>query len=499
MSYILGLDIGTTSTMGLILRLPDKIVGLASRPVTLHTPHPGWAEEDPRQWWGNSCAIIRQLLDEAGLEGSAIKAVGVTGMLPATVVLDGRGEVLRPSIQQSDARVGAQIAELRAEIEERHFLERAGNGINQQLIATKTRWLERHEPDIFKRIATIFGSYDYINWKLTGEKRIEQNWALEAGLTDINTHEISPELCALTHLSPQAIPPRATSTEIIGQVTLQAAAETGLAVGTPVIGGAADMIASSLAAGIVDEGQVLLKFGGAFDILMASRKATPDARLFLDYHLVPGLFMPNGCMSTGGSALNWFAENYAGIVRQAAMEAGLSLHQYLDGLAATITPGSEGVSILPYFLGEKTPIHDPYARGAIVGLSFNHGVAHLWRALLEAYACAARHHIEVFRAMGHQPQKFFASDGGASSLVWMQIVADMCQAPIQLLENHPGSSLGSAWAAAIGIGAVDDWSGINRFVKKAKLIEPCQQNAAIYDAQYQRFRGIYEALRPLQI
>jgi len=497
MSYILGLDIGTTSTIGLLLRLPDKVVGLASRPVTLHTPHPGWAEEDPRQWWDNSCAIIRQLIAEAGITPSEIKAVGVTGMLPATVVLDGRGELLRPSIQQSDARVAEQVGELRAEIDEETFLQMAGNGINQQLIATKTRWLERYEPDIFRHIATIFGSYDYINWKLTGERRIEQNWALEAGFTDIRTHELAPNLCALTHLPQQAIPRRATSTEIIGEVTIKAAAQTGLAAGTVVIGGAADMIASGLAAGIVDEGQILLKFGGAFDILMASRQGTPDARLFLDYHLIPGLFMPNGCMSTGGSALNWFAENYAGNVQAAASEAGLKIHQYLDQMAAAIAPGSEGLSILPYFLGEKTPIHDTSARGAILGLSFNHSLAHLWRALLESYACAARHHWEVFRETGHQPRQFFASDGGAHSLVWMQIVADMLQVPIQLLENHPGSSLGSAWTAAVAIGAAD-WSGINRLTQKGKIIEPNAQNQVCYDALYQKFHQSYSALRPLQ-
>jgi len=495
--FVLGLDIGTTSTIGLLLRLPDKVVRVASRPVTLKSPHPGWAEEDPLEWWENSCAIIRQLITKAGIKPDAIKAVGVTGMLPATVLLGKGDELLRPSIQQSDARVGEQIAELRAEMDEHHFLKIAGNGINQQLIATKTRWIERHEPDIFANIATVFGSYDYINWKLTGEKRIEQNWALEAGLTDITKHAIMAELCALTHLPPAAIAPRALSSEIIGLITAKAAEETGLVAGTPVIGGAADMVASSLAAGIVDEGQVLLKFGGAFDILMASHQAKPSPQLFLDYHLMPGLFMPNGCMSTGGSALNWFANNYAGNAREGAAKAGLSLHQYLDRLAASIAAGSEGVSILPYFLGEKTPLHDPHARGAITGLSFNHTLAHLWRALLESYACAARHHVGVFQAAGYAPRQFFASDGGASSLLWMQIVADMLQEPIQLLKNHPGSSLGVAFAAAMAIGAADSWSDINRFVQKGKLIAPNAHNTAIYDTLYQRFHAIYHHLRPL--
>lgn len=497
MSCVLGLDIGTTSTIGILVRLPGEVLGIVSRPVTLTSHQPGWAEEDPEQWWNNCCAIIHELIGNAGISASEIVGVGVTGMLPAVVLLDQNGTLLRPSIQQSDGRVAAQVTELRDEIVEADFIAKAGNGINQQLVATKIRWIERHEPDVFTKIATVFGSYDYINWRLTGERRIEQNWALEAGFVDIATDALSPELIALTHLPPTAIPAMVSSQEIMGTISKSAAAATGLAEGTPVVGGAADMIASALAAGISEEGQVLLKFGGALDILVAAAEAAPDPRMFLDYHLVPGLYMPNGCMSTGGSGLNWFAENFAGGEKQAPSDAGLTLHQHLDTLATKIAAGADGVAIVPYFLGEKTPIHDPFARGTITGLSLNHKIGHVWRALLEAYAYAARHHIEVLQDMGHRPKQYLASDGGANSRVWMQIVADVLQAPIRQLKGHPGSSLGAAWAAAVGTGAVDGWSGISAFVENGELILPRPENAAIYDRGYRRFREIYANLKPL--
>ncbi len=497
MSCVLGIDIGTTSTIGILVRLPDTVLGIASRPVTLASPHPGWAEENPEQWWDNACAIIRELIAAAGIEAGAIAGIGVTGMLPAVVLLDREGRLLRPSIQQSDGRVSAEVEELRAEIEEDAFIRQAGNGINQQLVASKLRWIEKHEPEVFSRIATVFGSYDYVNWRLTGERRIEQNWALEAGFVDIGRHELSPGLIAHAHVQAAAVPPLARSHEVIGGVSEQAARATGLMPGTPVVGGAADMIASALAAGIVQEGQVLLKFGGAFDILVATAKVAPDPRMFLDYHLVPGLFMPNGCMSTGGSGLNWFAANFAGGERQAAEAAGLTLHQHLDRQAAALPAGSEGVATVPYFLGEKTPLHDPFARGTITGLSFNHTVGHVWRSLLEAYGYAARHHIEVLRDMGHDPVRFLASDGGAGSRVWMQIVADILQAPVELLKGHPGSSLGAAWAAAVGTGAVDGWAGISAFVRHGETLQPNRANAAVYEAGYHRFRDIYECLRQL--
>jgi xylulokinase len=491
---ILGLDIGTTSTIGIVIGLPDRVLGLESRPVTLRAPEPGWAEEDPEEWWRNVCAIVRGLLGKSGVPPARIRGVGVTGMLPAVVLLDAAGQVIRPSIQQSDGRCGAEVADLKAETDEGRFLARAGNGINQQLVAAKLRWIEKHEPDAFKRIATVFGSYDYINWRLTGQRAIEQNWALEAGFVDIADHKIADDLVALAHVPREVVPRKSVSQEILGAVSESAAAATGLTAGTPVIGGAADHIASALGAGVVRSGDVLLKFGGSVDILTATDRARPDARLYLDYHLVPGLYVPNGCMATGGSALNWFAATFAGGERDAAQAAGQTLHQRLDQLAAAIPAGAEGVRALPYFLGEKTPVHDAAARGLFAGLTLSHGLGHLWRALLEAYAYAIRHHIEVLNQIGHRTERFIVSDGGSNSLVWMQIVADVLQQPLQRLTGHPGSCLGAAWTAAMGLGRATDWGGIARFVGQGERIAPHPRNRAIYDSGYRAYRALYRPI-----
>lgn len=483
MSCVLGLDIGTTSTIGILIRLPDQVIATASRPVTLSSPHPGWAEEDPRQWWSNVAAIARELM--AQVEAAELKAIGVTGMLPAVVLLDEKGEVLRPSIQQSDGRCGAEVEALKREIEGAAFLKRTGNGINQQLVAPKLRWLATHEPETFARIATIFGSYDYVNWKLTGIRAVEQNWALEAGFTDLASHRIADDLVALAGIPRPALPQRSVSHQILGRVTAEAARETGLPAGVPVVGGAADLVASALGAGVVSRGDVLLKFGGSVDVLIATEKAAPDTRLYLDYHLVPGLYMPNGCMATGGSGLNWLVGTFG----------GGRTHREFDALAADVHAGSDGVAILPYFLGEKTPLHDPEARGAFTGLTLSHGIGHLWRALLEAYAYAIRHHIEVLTEIGHATETYFASDGGSGSDIWMQIVADVIEAPVQRLSGHPGSCLGAAWTAAIGAGLAQDWMGVTRFVSKGEVMRPDPKNADAYRTGYARFRDLYRRLR----
>ena len=493
MAYVIGLDIGTTSTIGILLDVDTGRRALATRPVTLHHTHPGWAEEDPTQWWANVCAIVPELLAQGAVAASEVRAVGVAGMLPAIVLLDGDDQLLRLSIQQSDGRCGEQVQQLKTEVDESAFVRKAGNGVNQQLAAAKLRWLEQHEPHIFGRIATVMGSYDYINWRLTGARCIEHNWALEAGFVDLATHQVSDDLIRLAHLRPEQLPPKLASHAIVGQITPEAARQTGLPAGIPVVGGVADLVASAYAAGLSRPGDTLIKLGGSGDILMASPEARPDARMFLDYHAIPGLYLPNGCMACSGSLLNWFAAHFGAGADQHGQS---SRHASLDLLAQATPAGADGVLALPYFLGEKTPIHDPWARGTFTGLSLNHGLGHVWRALLEGVAFGMRHHADVFTDMGMRPQRLLASDGGANSRIWLQIIADVMQMPITPLHGHPGSCLGAAWVAAMGTGLSADWHGVANCVVQAEPIEPQRALGARYDQAYHDYRALYQSLKP---
>ncbi len=484
MSVVLGLDIGTTSTIGILVETDGSVLALADAPVTLHSDHPGWAEEDPEEWWANTGTVCRALLAKAGVAPAQVKAVGVTGMVPALVALDTEGRPLRRSIQQSDGRSGAQVAALAAEIDEARFLARTGNGVNQQLVAPRLRWLAQHEPDAFARIATVLGSYDFIAGRLTGTPALERNWALEAGFLDLATGGIAEDLVMLAGISPAQLPKLRSGEEIIGTVTAAAAAHTGLAKGTPVIAGAADHVASAFVAGIARPGDLLIKFGGAGDVLLATDAPKPDPRLFLDFHIVPGLFMPNGCMVSSGSLLNWLA----GLLGQD--------HAALDALAERVPPGSEGLVLLPYFLGEKTPIQDPAARGTLVGLGLHHTRGHIWRAFLEAVCFGFRHHVDVAREIGYPVTRIIASDGGTRSAVWMQVAADVLGQPVRLLEGHPGSCLGAAYVAGVAIGALPGWEEMRRFVRPARIVEPRAEAIAIYDEAYDAYRELYERLKP---
>ena len=495
MTWLLGLDVGTTSTIGILIDTAGHVGALASRPSELDSRHPNWAEEDPGLWWANVRSIVPELLATAGVPASGVAAVGVTGMVPTVILLDAEHRPLRPSIQQNDARAIDEIEAMKRAVDPADFFARTGGGIQQQLVAPKLRWLARHEPDCIAQAKTVLGSYDYLTARLTGTLSVERNWALEAGFLDLRSARIDEELVALGGLPPECIPPLRASHELAGTVTPRAAAETGLAAGTPVVAGCADHIASAFVAGASADGDLVTKFGGAGDILLSCREAVVDPRLFIDFHIVPGLFFTNGCMAASGSVLNWIARHLAKQEARDAAARGLSVHALLDAQASALPPGAGGVVLLPYFLGEKTPLHDPHARGTLAGLGLHHGLPHLWRAALEAVAFGFRHHVEVFADLGLPIGRVLACDGGAASDLWVRITADVLERPIARLGNHPGSCLGAAFVAGWGIGAFDDWGRIADYVRPDRVFEPDPANAAACREAYGLYRDLYERLR----
>ncbi len=497
MALLLGIDIGTTSTAGILIDTEGGTLATAERPSELVSLHANWAEEDPAQWWSNTCGIIGELLRETGRAGSDVAAVGVTGMVPAVVLLDGDGRLLRKSLQQNDARALAEIEAMAARVDPAGFLAATGGSVNQQIVAPKLRWLKRHEPAVFTRIATVFGSYDYIAHRLTGARSVEHNWALESGLMDIRTRAFTPVLVDEAGIDPAVLPPIRASHEIIGRVTKEAARATGLAAGTPVIAGCADHVASAYVAGAAAEGDLVLKLGGAGDILLSTAKPVTDPRLFIDYHIIPGLYFSNGCTATTGSLLNWIVRQLAGGEAAAAAKAGIGIHAWLDRLAADVPPGADGLVLLPYFLGEKTPLQDPHARGTIVGLGLHHRLAHVWRAALEGVIFGFRHHIEVFAELGLPVRRVFACDGGAESDLWLQIAADVIGRPVRRIDRHPGSSLGAAYLAGHAAGLMKDFAGISRYVAAGRLFEPSPAHGPVYDRAYANYRETYERLKTL--
>lgn len=493
---LVGLDIGTTGTKGVLLAADGRTLATATREATLSSVQPNWAEMDPDEWWANACAIFQELV--ASAQGRAqVRAVGVSGMVPALVLLDADGRPLRPSIQQNDARTAEQIEALVAQYGQERFYQRTGGSINQQVLAPKLRWLAQHEPHVIAGAKQLCGAYDYVAQQLTGRLHVEHNWALESGLASVAGGQWDDELVALAGIDQALLPPIHASHEIVGEVSGVAAAATGLPLGTPVIAGVADHVASAFAAGVARPGDLLVKFGGAGDVLYSLDELVTDPRLFIDHHVVPGAYYLNGCMATSGSLVKWWVHHFCAEDRQAAEAQGRSVYAYLDEQAANLPPGADGLVLLPYFLGEKTPLHDPYARGTVIGLGLHHGRRHLFRAVLEAVAYGFRHHVDVLAERQLPVRRVLASDGGAASDLWLQITADVLGQPVHRVEGHPGSSLGAAFVAGKAIGVFEDWSAIDAFVQVGEPFQPQEPARALYDDCYAIYRESYQRLRDL--
>ncbi|HVB74012.1 MAG TPA: FGGY-family carbohydrate kinase [Ktedonobacteraceae bacterium] len=481
--YVLGIDVGTTALKAIALERVQGIVVQAELPHELHSSHSGWAEEDPERWWSTTLEAIRQLLTVIPAE--AIEAIGVSGMVPAMVILDASGQPLRQSIQQNDARAITEIDELRAAVDLDEFFSITGCVPNQQSIDTKWRWLQRHEPEVLERAAHLCGSYDFIVYRLTGHYSLEENWAAESGLYDVTQHRWHLPYLQHAGIDVALLPPVHQPVEIVAGVSQEVAEATGLRAGTPVVAGSADHVAAALASGLTQSGDILLKFGGAGDILYCDARPDPDPHFYFDYHDVPGLTLINGCMASSGSLVKWFSNELA---------AGTS-PRMLDDEARAIEPGAGGIIVLPYFLGEKTPIFDPSARGVFAGVMLHHTRAHLYRAVLEAVCYGFAHHLALLREAGRPVRRIMAADGGSRSALWMQIAADVVDLPVQVVAGEAASALGAAYVAAMGAGMFADWSDIARFISQGPTYSPQSAVVPRYRKGFALYRELYTRLQ----
>jgi len=481
--YVLGIDVGTTALKAVALDRERGVVAQVERDHELLSAHPGWAEEDPEQWWTTTRDAIRTLITTIPAE--EIAAIGVSGMVPAMVLLDASGQPLRPSIQQNDARSIVEVKELQAAVDLREFFTITGGMPNQQNIDPRWRWLRQHEPDIVARTAYLCGSYDFIVYRLTGQLSLEENWAAESGLYDIRQHRWHTSYLEHAGIDAAILPPVRQPTEIVGGINEAVAAQTGLRVGTPVVAGSADHVAAGLASGLVQNGDVLLKFGGAGDLLYCADLPEPDPHFYFDYHDIPGLTLISGCMATSGSLVKWFAHELA---------AGVSLAD-LDAEAEQVPPGAGGIIALPYFLGEKTPIFDPSARGVFAGVMLHHTRAHLYRAILESVCYGFAHHLLLLREANRPIRRICAADGGSRSRLWMQIAADVVDHPLQVIAGEAASALGAAYVAAMGIGIFPDWHEITRFITAGPMYQPQKENVAYYQKGFALYRDLYRRLQ----
>jgi len=474
----LGVDVGSSSTKGVLVRPGGHVLAEAVRPHGIAHPRPGWAEQDPeRDWWDGFVAVCRELLVR-GL--GDVAAVGVSGLGPCVVAADAAGRPLRPAILYGiDTRATREIAELTDLFGAGKVLARCGSPLTSQSAGPKLTWLARREPAVWSATRRIFTAGSWLVHRLTGEYVLDHHSASQCGpLYDVRENRWADDWAA--EVAPGLPLPRlAWAHESLGVVSAEAAAATGLPKGIPVAAGTIDSWAEVAASGLRGPGEALLVYGTTMFLIEVGTGAAPDPRLWSTTAFVPGQRNLAAGLATAGALAVW--------VRRIAGDVP---YEKLFEEAAGAGPGAGGLLALPYFDGERTPLFDPDARGLLLGLTISHTRGHVARALLEGAAFAVRHNLDVMREAGARIGALRASGGGARGGLWPQIVSDVTQLPQVRLAGHAGAAYGDALLAAIAAGAAGldtAWAAV------ADRVAPDPGATALYDELYGLYRQLYPA------
>ena len=485
----LGIDTSTTGSKALLMDKTGEVLAVASSPHTLQTIKPLWSEQDPQEWWGAVSTSIRAVLAQAGVDGAAIAAIGLTGQMHGLVLLDGAGEVLRPAILWNDQRTQAQCDEIHARIGRERFIQITGNVALTGFTAPKILWVQQNEPDVYARAKHVLLPKDYIRLKLTGEYAMDKADGAGTVLFDLQTRDWSPEVLAALGIDPSLMPPTFEGPQFTGQVTAEAAALTGLRVGTPVAAGGGDQAAQAVGMGVVESGIVALTVGTSGVVFAATPSALvePDGRLHAFCHAVPGMWHFMGVMLSAAGSLQWYRDTLA---------PGVSFDDLVDE-AKDIPAGSEGLQFLPYLSGERTPYPDPLARGAFIGLTLRHGCGHMTRAVLEGVAFGLKDSFTLIQNAGlGEIRQVRASGGGTKSALWRQIMASVLDAELVTVNTAEGAAYGAALLAAVGAGNWPDVpAACKAAIKLTDSTQPDPDQVQAYRKAYAIYQELYPALR----
>jgi xylulokinase len=491
MRYFLGVDIGTFETKGVITDDAGASMATAARGHRMEVPQPGWAEHDAEaDWWGDFVYVTRKMLAESRLDPKSIAAVATSGIGPCMLPVDGDGRPLSKAVLYGvDTRATDEIAGLNALIGADRIFAQCGNALTSQSVGPKILWLKKHHPEIFARTAKVLNSTSFLVHRLTGRFTIDHYSGCGSSPYYLADRRDWSDALAPGSLAMSLLPDLAWTTDIVGEATSSAAAETGLASGTPVIAGTIDAAAEAVSVGVTEPGHMMLMYGSTIFIIMITADRVSDPRLWYAPWLFPGQHASMAGLATSGTLTHWFRHELA---RELPEDTGIVT---LTAEAAASPPGAKGLVVLPYFSGERTPIHDPRARGMVFGLDLTHGRGDLFRAVLEGIAHGTRHVLETYAETGQRPRAIYAVGGGTRNTVWAQASSDICNTPQIVREKTIGASLGDAFLAALAVGAVKP-GDIETWNPVRSVISPDASKRALYDRAHATFRGLYPATKP---
>jgi xylulokinase len=489
---LLGIDVGTYSTKGVLVEPSGNILKSHVVEHKMDIPHPGWAEQDADLvWWADTVQICRTLLDGSPYSGEDVAGVALSAIGPCMLPLDRNGKPLRPGILYGvDARAHEEIALLNQAIGEETIYAFSGMTLSSQAVGPKILWMKRHEPELWKQVDHITTASSYLIYRMTGEKVIDLHTASHY-MPLIDIHKLAwSDRFAEQVVGIDMLPRLAWSDELAGMVNAAGAAETGLKVGTPVAVGAVDALSEGISVGVVQPGDLMIMYGSTAFFILVLDQPVPDQRMWTVGGAFQGQYNLAAGMATTGSLTRWFRDELAKDLPEE------TAYETLFAAAEKIPPGAEGLLMLPYFSGERTPINDPKARGAIVGLALSHTRDHLYRAALESVAYGIRHNLETFQSIGAPIKRVVAVGGGTKSTTWLQIVSDVSGVAQTVPALTIGASYGDAFLAGLASGILkrDD---LAKWVKAGTEIIPNPSVHQRYQPLYADYLRLYDQTKDI--
>ena len=483
MAYMLGIDIGTYETKGVLVDQHGEIHTQAARAHQMLVPQPGWAEHKAEEdWWGDFVYVCHTILKESGVDAREIKAVACSAIGPCMLPVDANGTPLMNGVLYGvDGRAEAEVRELTERIGEDTIIERCGNALTSQSVGPKILWLQRQHPEIYKQTAHILTSTSFLLQRLTNEVVIDHYTAANfSPLYNIATQSWNDEL-ADDIVPLDKLPRLMWSNEIAGRITDKAAEQTGLVAGTPVTAGTIDAAAEAVSVGVDQPGDMMMMYGSTIFIILRAAGQVSDPRIWYAPWLFGGEHASMAGLATSGPLTHWFRDQLAQDLETSEAFAVLAKE------AEKSPAGANGLLLLPYFSGERTPIHDINARGALFGLNLIHTRGDIYRALIEGIAHGTRHVTDTFAELGQTPKRLLAVGGGTKNKLWLQATSDITGIDQIVCEKTVGASYGDAFLAALAVGLVER-SDINKWNPVSQQIE------AQLDPTLEKMHGLFMRL-----
>ncbi len=498
MAYLIGVDLGTSGTKTVIFDEEGRVLASETVEYPLYQPKNGWAEQEPLDWWNASCTGIKAVLSKSGIDGHAVKGLGISGQMHGLVMLDKNGDVLRRSIIWCDQRTAAECDEITQKVGRERLIQITANPALTGFTASKILWVRNNEPEVYEKCAHILLPKDYVRYMLTGEFATEVSDASGMQLLDVPARKWSDEVLSKLNIDKSLLAKVYESPQVTGTVSARASELCGLPAGTPVVGGAGDNAAAAVGTGTVRDGIAFTTLGTSGVVFAHTDKISIDplGRVHTFCCAVPGAWHVMGVTQAAGLSLKWFRDNFCQAEIETAKGMEVDPYYLMDKEAEKIPIGCDSLLYMPYLMGERTPHLDPDCRGVFFGLSARHTRQHLLRAVMEGVAYSQRDSVEVLRSMGVTIKDMLACGGGGTSSLWRQMLADVYGCPVKTVTSKEGPALGVAILAGVGTGVYSSvQEGCASVIKTNPPQNPLAENSLAYEKYYGLYKKLYPSLK----